>query len=72
MHECRLVCLPVFMHVCVIHVKEGRDGKTQQVYPFQLVDISPLKRFKTLNVFPLSKSMRLIKPWLSEAALARH
>lgn len=71
-HECRLVCLPVLMHVCVIRVKAERDDKTQQVYPFQLVDFSPLKRFKTLNVFPLSKSMRLIKTWLSETALARH
>lgn len=63
------------MHVCVIQVKAERDDKTQQVYPFQLVDfskLSPLKRFKTLNVFPVSKSMRLIKTWLSEGALAQH
>lgn len=73
----RLVWLLVCVNACVCNLSKSgeRNDKTQQVYPFQLVDfskLSPLKQFKTLNVFPLSKSMRLIKTWLSEAALAQH
>lgn len=60
----RLVCLFVLLHVCAFQMKakSERDDKNQQVYPFQLMDFSPLKSFKTLNVSPSLKAWSLLRP----------